>query len=59
VWGSADRAVNPASAKRLQQEFCDCRAVMLKGVGHLPYEEVPDEFNLAVTDFLAETSVQP
>ena len=25
---------------------------MLEGVGHLPYEEVPDEFNRAVVDFL-------
>jgi pimeloyl-ACP methyl ester carboxylesterase len=26
---------------------------MLKGVGHLPYEEVPDEFNRVVVNFLA------
>jgi len=26
---------------------------MLEGVGHLPYEEVPEEFNQAAATFLA------
>jgi pimeloyl-ACP methyl ester carboxylesterase len=59
LWGSADRAVNPASAERLRQAFEDCRVVSLKDVGHLPYEEVPDDFNRAVTQFLAATSARP
>jgi pimeloyl-ACP methyl ester carboxylesterase len=54
LWGSADRAVDPASAQRLQQELHNCRLVMFPGVGHLPYEEVPDEFNRIVAGFLAE-----
>src|SRR6266700_1021551 len=42
VWGSVDRAVTPESAHELLKHFQNCRVVMLKGVGHLPYEEVPE-----------------
>jgi len=52
IWGSLDAAVDPASAARLQQQFRNCRLLMLKGVGHLPYEEVPAEFSRAVAEFL-------
>jgi len=54
LWGTEDNAVNPASAERLRKEFKDCRVRMLEGVGHLPYEEVPDEFNQAVAAFLGK-----
>ena len=37
---------------RLQAQFTDCQAVFLDGVGHLPYEEVPEEFNRMVAAFL-------
>ncbi len=52
IWGSLDTAVFPESAARLKQYFRDCRLVMFEGVGHLPYEEVPDEFNRVVAEFL-------
>ena len=52
VWGSLDAAVDPASAAQLKQQFTDCRLVMFDGVGHLPYEETPEEFNRAVAEFL-------
>jgi pimeloyl-ACP methyl ester carboxylesterase len=52
IWGSLDPAVDPSSAARLQQQFQNCRLLMLDGVGHLPYEEVPEEFNRAVAEFL-------
>lgn len=52
IWGAADAAVDPTSAMRLRQHFSDCRVLMLAGVGHLPYEEVPEEFNHAVAEFL-------
>jgi pimeloyl-ACP methyl ester carboxylesterase len=54
MWGAADAAVDPASATRLRQCFNDCRVLMLAGVGHLPYEEVPEEFNHSVAEFLAQ-----
>jgi len=53
LWGSLDNAVDPASAYKLSQQFRNCQVRMFEGVGHLPYEEVPDEFNRAVVDFLA------
>ena len=52
LWGSRDAAVDPASAARLQQHFRNCRLVMFEGVGHLPYEETPEEFNRAMGEFL-------
>jgi len=55
VWGTRDSAVDPASAARLAGVFSECRTVMLDGVGHLPYEEVPEEFNRIVSKFLQQT----
>lgn len=53
MWGTADAAVHPSSAQQLSRQFKDCRILMFDGVGHLPYEEVPEEFNHAVAEFLA------
>ena len=52
VWGSRDGAVDPASAVPLRQQFADCELRMMTGVGHLPYEEAPEEFNQAILEFL-------
>jgi pimeloyl-ACP methyl ester carboxylesterase len=52
VWGTLDRAVDPASAEILRQKFRDCRVVTFDGIGHLPYEEAPEEFNAALLKFL-------
>ncbi len=54
VWGSVDKAVRPESAHALLKHFQNCRLVMLKGVGHLPYEEMPEEFNRTVAEFLKQ-----
>jgi pimeloyl-ACP methyl ester carboxylesterase len=56
TWGTLDTAVDPASAHQLEQRLHDCRLLMFEGVGHLPYEEVPEEFNRAVTAFLSANS---
>jgi pimeloyl-ACP methyl ester carboxylesterase len=53
IWGDRDAAVEPASAQPLRAQFQNCRLLMLEGVGHLPYEEVPEEFNRAVVLFLS------
>jgi pimeloyl-ACP methyl ester carboxylesterase len=52
LWGSMDTAVNPASAGKLSQQFKHCRVEIFDGVGHLPYEEVPELFNASVIEFL-------
>ena len=52
LWGNRDAAVSPASAEPLRKNFSNCRFVMMDGVGHIPYEEVPDDFNRVVNEFL-------
>jgi pimeloyl-ACP methyl ester carboxylesterase len=52
LWGSLDNAVDPNSAETLCRQFQHCRLLMLAGIGHLPYEEAPEEFNDAVVQFL-------
>jgi pimeloyl-ACP methyl ester carboxylesterase len=59
IWGSVDNAVDPHSAERLNQVFRDGQVIMLRGVGHLPYEEAPEEFSRAVAAFLAEPQPPP
>ena len=56
LWGSKDAAVSPDSADRLGQAFKHCEVEIFDGVGHLPYEEVPERFNSSVIAFLSRTS---
>jgi pimeloyl-ACP methyl ester carboxylesterase len=53
LWGTKDRAVDFQSAEPLRRNFRDARLVAFEGVGHLPYEEAPEDFNRALIDFLA------
>jgi pimeloyl-ACP methyl ester carboxylesterase len=55
VWGDADPAVYPESAEPLREYFRNCEYVSLPGVGHLPYEEAPADFNRAVLEFLQKS----
>jgi pimeloyl-ACP methyl ester carboxylesterase len=52
LWGSRDRVVYPSSAHELQDRLANSRTLIMDGVGHLPYEEVPAEFNRVVCEFL-------
>jgi pimeloyl-ACP methyl ester carboxylesterase len=52
IWGTKDRAVDFRSAEPLCRNFRDARLVAFKGVGHLPYEEAPMDFNRALVEFL-------
>jgi len=54
IWGDRDTAVYPISAPKLKAQFRQVRLLMLAGVGHLPYEEAPEEFNRAVLEFVSE-----
>jgi pimeloyl-ACP methyl ester carboxylesterase len=53
IWGSKDPAVYASSADRLEKYFPHSRTVIFPGVGHLPYEECPEEFNRELIEFLA------
>jgi pimeloyl-ACP methyl ester carboxylesterase len=52
VWGSADPAVYVQSAEQLRRHFKHCEVVVYPGVGHLPYEEAPEQFSATVLEFL-------
>jgi pimeloyl-ACP methyl ester carboxylesterase len=54
IWGKADPAVYASSAEPLHQHLPNSKLVLYPGVGHLPYEEVPEEFNRTVLEFLKE-----
>ena len=57
-WGSRDRAVYPSSIHQLQRRLKNTALVLLRAVGHLPYEEVPEDFNRVVGDFLLNHTPQ-
>jgi len=52
IWGSKDPAVHASSMEPLARHFSKVRTIVFPGVGHLPYEECPDEFNRALIQFL-------
>jgi pimeloyl-ACP methyl ester carboxylesterase len=52
MWGSKDPAVYVSSMEPLARHFADVQTVVFAGVGHLPYEECPEEFNRALIEFL-------
>lgn len=56
IWGDRDRAVEPASAQRLQEALRQAELAVIPGAGHLPSEEVPEVFNRLVLDFFQRVS---
>jgi pimeloyl-ACP methyl ester carboxylesterase len=52
IWGSKDSAVFASSAAPLAKYFPNSKTIIFPGIGHLPYEECPEEFNRALIDFL-------
>ena len=54
VWGDKDPAVYVSSMEPLARNFAHVQKVVFRGVGHLPYEECPEEFNKALIDFLKQ-----
>ncbi len=56
MWGSKDPAVYATSMEPLAKHFANVRTIVFPGIGHLPYEECPEEFNLALIKFLKQNS---
>jgi len=52
LWGEQDQAVSCDSGVLLRECFRNAQYAVLPGVGHLPYEEAPEEFNRRVLQFL-------
>ena len=57
IWGDRDRAVSLTSGRCLQGIMPMSKLVVMPGVGHLPFEELPDACNAAMFEWLvgAET----
>ena len=52
MWGGKDTAVYASSAEPLARVFRNSKSIIFPGIGHLPYEECPEEFNQALIEFL-------
>jgi len=52
MWGDKDPAVYVSSMEPLARHFLHVQTVVFPGVGHLPYEECPEEFNRELIKFL-------
>ena len=58
VWGDRDRAVGLASAAKLRKKLRRSNLIVLPGVGHIPFEEVPEACNSAMKDWLTASVPQ-
>lgn len=52
VWGTRDGAVDIRSAEVLRQKLPDSELAIIEGAGHLPFEEMPEQFNRLAMEFL-------
>jgi pimeloyl-ACP methyl ester carboxylesterase len=52
IWGSRDGAVDVRSAEPLRRALPQCELAIIEGAGHLPFEEMPEEFNRLVLEFI-------
>jgi pimeloyl-ACP methyl ester carboxylesterase len=57
IWGDRDRAVGLRSAEPLQQMLHQSSLVVLPGVGHIPFEEMPDACNGAMREWLSNPAM--
>jgi pimeloyl-ACP methyl ester carboxylesterase len=53
IWGDRDVAVRIASAKDILERMHNAELKIMKGVGHVPYDEAPEEFSRILLDFLS------
>jgi pimeloyl-ACP methyl ester carboxylesterase len=52
LWGERDLAVAYSSMSELHHRWKNSVEYTMRNIGHMPYEEVPGEFNRIVLDFL-------
>jgi pimeloyl-ACP methyl ester carboxylesterase len=57
MWGSKDPAVYASSAEPLAKFFPLSQTIIFSGIGHLPYEECPQEFNRTLIEFLTSENL--
>ena len=54
IWGDRDRAVGLSSAQELQRMLPQSSLMVLPGVGHIAFEEMPEVCNAAMRDWLSK-----
>lgn len=52
IWGDRDNLVPLTSARELKNHLKNSELMIMNGIGHLPYEERPEEFNQILLRFL-------
>jgi pimeloyl-ACP methyl ester carboxylesterase len=52
IWGDRDKVVPHRTAAELVKRFPGAELITIPDSGHVPYEELPEQFNAAVTQFL-------
>jgi pimeloyl-ACP methyl ester carboxylesterase len=52
IWGDRDRAVLLPSGQRLQRMMPNSKLLVIRGAGHLPFEELPEQCNQAMGEWL-------
>jgi pimeloyl-ACP methyl ester carboxylesterase len=52
LWGADDETVSVSSGRELRNCFSHAEFVVMPGVGHMPYEEAPAQFNRCLLQFL-------
>jgi 4,5:9,10-diseco-3-hydroxy-5,9,17-trioxoandrosta-1(10),2-diene-4-oate hydrolase len=57
ITGGRDRAVDPRSCQILKEQLPHCEQVVLPELGHLPFEEAPQQFNQMVLEFLEQSKL--
>jgi pimeloyl-ACP methyl ester carboxylesterase len=55
LWGDRDVAVYVSSAETLRKHLNNSQLIVFPGIGHVPYEEIPEEFNSILGSFLRTT----
>jgi 4,5:9,10-diseco-3-hydroxy-5,9,17-trioxoandrosta-1(10),2-diene-4-oate hydrolase len=54
IWGDCDRAVGLSSASELQSVLLQSSLMVLPGVGHIAFEEMPEICNQAMREWLSK-----
>ncbi len=55
LWGDRDTAVYLSSAEELHRRLQNSTVLTMPDIGHMPYEEVPEDFNRIVCEFLLDS----
>lgn len=58
IWGELDAWISLQVGQELNNHIANSKLKIISGVGHLPMEEAPQQFNAALLDFLSAVTSQ-